>query len=223
MSKWIRIAPSILAADFTEIGLAVRKAEAAGADLIHIDVMDGQFVPNISIGPSVVKAIRQVTTLPLDVHLMIDRPERYLTDFVRAGADWVSVHPEATTHLHRTLCRIKELGAKAGVALNPATGENVLQYLLPELDLILVMTVNPGFGGQKFITGMLPKIRRLRSWLDENRSEVWLSVDGGINVETTTEVVAAGADMLVAGSAIFRYPLGIAQAIADLRDAAERE
>ncbi|MCD4738554.1 MAG: ribulose-phosphate 3-epimerase [Anaerolineae bacterium] len=223
MSEWIRIAPSILAADFTEIGLAVRKAEAAGADLIHIDVMDGQFVPNISIGASVVKAIRQVTTLPLDVHLMIDRPERYLADFVRAGADWVSVHPEATTHLHRTLCRIKELGAKAGVALNPATGEDVLQYLLPELDLVLVMTVNPGFGGQKFITGMLPKIRKLRSWLDETQSKAWLSVDGGINVETAVEVIAAGADMLVAGSAIFRYPLGIAQAIADLRDAAERE
>ena len=223
MSEWIRIAPSILAADFTEIGLAVREAEAAGADLIHIDVMDGQFVPNISIGASVVKAIRQVTTLPLDVHLMIDRPERYLADFVRAGADWVTVHPEATTHLHRTLCRIKELGVQAGVALNPATGEDVLQYLLPELDLILVMTVNPGFGGQKFITGMLPKIRKLRSWLDETQSKAWLSVDGGINVETAAEVIAAGADMVVAGSAIFRYPLGIAQAIADLRDAAERE
>ncbi len=222
MNNRIRIAPSILAADFAEIGLAVRTVEAAGADLIHIDVMDGQFVPNISIGIPVVQAIRQVTTLPLDVHLMIDRPERYLAAFVQAGADWVSVHPEATIHLHRTLSRIRELGAKAGVVLNPATSEQVLQYLFPELDLVLVMTVNPGFGGQKFIAGMLPKIRRIRSWLDEIQSEAWLSVDGGLNAERASLAVAAGADTLVAGSAIFKSPLGVAQAITALRNAARR-
>ena len=222
MNNRIRIAPSILAADFAEIGLAVRTVEAAGADLIHIDVMDGQFVPNISIGIPVVQAIRQVTTLPLDVHLMIDRPERYLAAFVQAGADWVSVHPEATIHLHRTLSRIRELGAKAGVVLNPATSEQVLQYLFPELDLVLVMTVNPGFGGQKFIAGMLPKIRRIRSWLDEIQSEARLSVDGGLNAERASLAVAAGADTLVAGSAIFKSPLGVAQAITALRNAARR-
>lgn len=223
MNNRIHIAPSILAADFAEIGLAVRTAEAAGADLIHIDVMDGQFVPNISIGIPVVKAIRQVTTLPLDVHLMIERPARYLAAFVQAGADWISVHPEATLHLHRTLCQIRELGAKAGVVLNPATSEQVLQYLLPELDLILVMTVNPGFGGQQFITEMLPKISKLRGWLAATQSAAWLSVDGGIDVQTAPLVVAAGADTLVAGSAIFRSPLGITQAITNLRNAIPRE
>ncbi|MEA3309134.1 MAG: ribulose-phosphate 3-epimerase [Chloroflexota bacterium] len=223
MNNRIHIAPSILAADFAEIGLAVRTAEAAGADLIHIDVMDGQFVPNISIGIPVVKAIRQVTTLPLDVHLMIARPARYLAAFVQAGADWISVHPEATLHLHRTLCQIRELGAKAGVVLNPATSEQVLQYLLPELDLILVMTVNPGFGGQQFITEMLPKISKLRGWLAATQSAAWLSVDGGIDVQTAPLVVAAGADTLVAGSAIFRSPLGITQAITNLRNAIPRE
>ena len=222
MENLIRIAPSILAANFAELGSAVRAAEDAGADLIHVDVMDGQFVPNISIGPAVVQAVRRVTTLPLDVHLMIDRPERYLEDFVQAGADWVAVHPEATVHLHRTLHSIRELGAKAGVVLNPATSEQVLQYIWPAVDLVLVMTVNPGFGGQKFIADMLPKIRSLRAWIDKNQQGVRISVDGGINAVTAPQVVAAGADMLVAGSAIFRSPRGIAAAIADLRSAAQR-
>lgn len=220
MRNKIRIAPSVLSADFAALGEAVREAEAAGADLIHLDVMDGHFVPNITIGPLVVRAVRGVTDLPRDVHLMIERPERYLEAFVDAGADVLYVHPEATIHLDRTLRRIRELGARAGVVLNPGTSEEALRYVLPLLDAVMVMTVNPGFGGQEFISDMLPKIRRVRQMLDGGDSEAWLSVDGGIDAGTAPQVVAAGADVLVAGSAIFKAPEGVRQAISRLRQAA---
>ncbi len=219
MEKKLYIAPSILAADFSQLGAEVQAADAAGADVIHLDVMDGQFVPNISIGPGVLKAIRRVTDLPLDVHLMVDRPERYLKDFVDAGADMLTVHPEATIHLHRTLDSIRSLGAKAGVVLNPGTSESYLDYVLSLVDIVLVMSVNPGFGGQTFIKEVLPKIRRIREMLDGANSDARLSVDGGIDPKTTPWTVSAGADMLVAGSAIFRSDRGIKQAIADLRNA----
>jgi ribulose-phosphate 3-epimerase len=220
MRNEIRIAPSVLSADFAALGEAVREAEAAGADLIHLDVMDGQFVPNITIGPLVVRAVRGVTDLPRDVHLMIERPERYLEAFVDAGADILYVHPEATIHLDRTLRRVRELGARAGVVLNPGTSEEALRYVLPLLDAVMVMTVNPGFGGQEFISDMLPKIRRVRQMLDGEDSQAWLSVDGGIDTGTAPQVVAAGADVLVAGSAIFKAPEGVRQAISRLRQAA---
>ncbi len=192
-------------------------AEAAGADVIHVDVMDGQFVPNITIGPLVVAAVRAVTSLPLDVHLMVDRPERYVGAFASAGADLLTVHPEATVHLHRTLQQIRELGVGAGVVLNPATPETALRYVLPYLDLVLIMTVNPGFGGQKLIPGMYAKIRAVRTMLDEAESAAWLSVDGGIDPTTAPQAVAHGADMLVAGSAIFAAPAGIAAGLDALR------
>ncbi len=215
----IRIAPSILAADFAALGEAVREAEAAGADLIHVDVMDGRFVPNLTIGPPVVAALRRVTGLPLDVHLMIVEPERYLRAFAEAGADWLTVHPEATIHLHRTLTQIRALGLKAGVALNPATSEESLRYVLEVVDHVLVMSVNPGFGGQSFIPAVLPKIERVRAMLDgAGRGAVSIAVDGGITPQTAPQVVAAGADVLVAGSAIFRAEAGVAEAIRRLRE-----
>lgn len=221
MTHSVKIAPSILSADFAALGEAVRAAEAAGADMIHVDVMDGHFVPNLTIGPSVVAALRRVTSLPLDVHLMIETPERYLEAFVRAGADYLTVHPEASVHLHRTLHTIRALGVRAGVALNPSTPEIGLRYVTSLLDMVLVMTVNPGFGGQSFLHEVLPKISAVRALLDESgRRDALVAVDGGIDVQTAPLVVTAGADTLVAGSAIFASPQGIAAAIVALREAA---
>ncbi len=215
----VRLAPSILSANFAYLGDAVKTAEEAGADWIHIDVMDGHFVPNLTIGPVVVAALRRATTLPLDVHLMITNADAYLAAFAEAGADILTVHPEACPHLHRTLQTIRQLGLRAGVALNPATTESWLQYVMPLVDLILIMTVNPGFGGQQFIPEVLPKIRAVREMLNAAGSKANLSVDGGINPHTAPEVVAAGANVLVAGSAIFGDPQGVAHAITTLRRA----
>ena len=217
MGKHIQIAPSILAADFARLGEEVCAAEAAGADVIHMDVMDGRFVPNITMGPIIVRAVRRVTRLPLDVHLMIVDPERYVAAFAEAGADALTIHPEATPHLHRALQQIRNLGVQAGVVLNPATPETVLRYVLPLLDGVLVMSVNPGFGGQAFIEETLSKISAVRQMLDAADSGAWVSVDGGITAATAPQVVARGATRLVAGSAIFGAPEGIAQAIASLR------
>lgn len=218
MNRTIRIAPSILSADFACLGAAIKMAEEAGADVIHVDVMDGHFVPNMTIGPPVVAALRKATRLPLDVHLMIETPERYVEAFAQAGADILTVHPEATAHLHQVLRQIRGLGVQAGVSLNPATSESALHYVLGMVDLVLVMTVNPGFGGQDFLPEMLPKIAAVRSLLDAAGSPAWLSVDGGINAETAPVVVAHGADHLVAGSAIFAAGEGVAEAIRHLRD-----
>ncbi len=202
----IRVAPSILAADFSALGEEIATAERGGADLIHVDVMDGHFVPNITIGPPVVRAIKRVTSLPLDVHLMIADPARYLTAFADAGADFLSVHVEATPHLHKTLTEIKKLGVQAGVALNPSTPERVLTEIATEVDFILVMSVNPGFGGQKFIPRTLTKIVAIQEILEKAKNEAPIEVDGGISQSNAGDVVAAGADMLVAGSAIFGSP-----------------
>ncbi len=188
----------------------------AGADWIHVDVMDGEFVPNITIGPLVVAAVRRATTLPLDVHLMIERPERFITDFAKAGASTICVHVEACPHLHRTLAQIREAGARAGVALNPSTPASAIEPVLADLDQVLVMTVNPGFGGQKFIASMLPKIEILRGWIEERELEVALEVDGGIGEETIAGAARAGADVFVAGTAIFGAP-AYEPAIAALR------
>jgi len=217
MNRYVRIAPSILSADFACLGAAIEMAEEAGADVIHVDVMDGHFVPNMTIGPPVVAALRQATRLPLDVHLMIETPERYVDAFAQAGADILTVHPESTVHLHQVLRYIHGLGVQAGVSLNPATSESVLHYVVGLVDLVLVMTVNPGFGGQDFLPEMLPKITAVRGILDAVGSAAWLSVDGGINVETASLVVAHGADHLVAGSAIFAAEEGVAAAISALR------
>ena len=214
----VKIAPSILSADFARLGEQVAEAEAAGADYIHIDVMDGHFVPNITVGPLVVEAVRQTTRLPLDVHLMIEAPERYIARFAKAGADILTVHVEACPHLHRVVQQIKGLGVKAGVSLNPATPLGSLEEILGDVDLVLVMTVNPGFGGQEFIAGMLSKIRRLRRMLDERGLKCELEVDGGINAETAPEVVAAGANVLVAGQAIFGAEEGVAEAMRRIRE-----
>lgn len=199
----IMIAPSILSADFTRLGDEVRAVEAAGADVIHVDVMDGHFVPNITIGPLVVRAVRAVTSLPVDVHLMITDPDRYLKDFIDAGADWVTVHVEACVHLHRTLACIKDLGRKAGAVLNPATSLTSLEYVLSEVDLVMLMSVNPGFGGQSFIPSVIDKIRRLRQMLDAINPGVGIEVDGGIGPATIAAVAEAGANIFVAGSAIY--------------------
>jgi ribulose-phosphate 3-epimerase len=212
------IAPSILSADFGALARDVMAAEAAGADWIHVDVMDGHFVPNITIGPLVVDAVRRATKLPLDVHLMIESPERYLEAFVRAGADWITVHQETCPHLHRTLQQIRELGARPGVALNPSTPVDCLQDLTADLDLILVMTVNPGFGGQAFIPGSLRRIRAVREMLTrEGRGDVHVEVDGGIAPNTAPGVVEAGADVLVAGSAVFGHKDGAGGGVRSLR------
>ena len=198
-----KIAPSILSGDFARLGEEIRAVEAAGADYIHVDVMDGRFVPNITIGPLVVEAARRVTTLPLDVHLMIAEPDRYVPAFAEAGADLVVVHAEAALHLHRTVQLIKSLGRKAGVALNPATPLDCLEYVLEELDLVLLMTVNPGFGGQSFIEACLPKIQALRGILDRRGLETELEVDGGVKTDNIDRISHAGADVFVAGSAVF--------------------
>ena len=199
----LMIAPSILSADFTRLGDEIRAVEAAGADVIHVDVMDGHFVPNITIGPLVVRAVRTVTDLPVDVHLMITDPDRYLKDFIDAGADWVTVHVEACVHLHRTLACIKDMGRKAGTVLNPATSLTTLDYVLAEVDLVMLMSVNPGFGGQSFIPSAIDKIRRLRQMLDAVNPGAGIEVDGGIGPATIGAVAEAGANIFVAGSAIY--------------------
>lgn len=199
----IRIAPSILSADMGRLADEVREVEAAGADWIHVDVMDGRFVPNITLGPVIVKAVRRATRLPVDVHLMIVEPERYVQAFAEAGADVISVHVEASVHLQRTLAEIRRLGKRAGVVLNPHTPPESIRYVLPDLDLILVMSVNPGFGGQSFIPSALPKLEILRRWIDDERLPIDLEVDGGVAPDTAARVVEAGARVLVAGSAVF--------------------
>ena len=213
----VKIAPSILSSDFAQLGEQVKEAEEAGADWIHVDVMDGHFVPNISIGPLIVKALRPITRRPLDVHLMIEQPERYLADFAAAGADYMSVHQETCPHLHRTIQQIRELGVKPGVVINPATPVSLIEPILPCVDLVLLMSVNPGFGGQSYIPGCTDKIRRVRALLDEMGSEALLEVDGGINETTAREVVEAGADVLVAGSAVYNRAASVASNIAALR------
>ncbi|TBV80652.1 MAG: ribulose-phosphate 3-epimerase [Desulfobulbaceae bacterium] len=214
----IMIAPSILSADFARLGKEVTAVAAAGADIIHVDVMDGHFVPNITIGPLVVAAVRRVTSLPLDVHLMVENPERLVASFAQAGADWITVHVETGYHLHRTVHQIKDLGKKAGVVLTPATSLSSVEYLLAEVDLVMLMSVNPGFGGQSFIPSTLDKIRSLKRMIDDRGLTTGIEVDGGVNLETIGAVRAAGANVFVAGSAIFGrddYP-GI---IAELRAA----
>lgn len=199
-----RIAPSILSADFTILGEEIKAVVKAGADLLHVDVMDGHFVPNITLGQPVVASIDRATDLPLDVHLMIASPERYIEEFRKSGADWISVHAEATSHLHRAVQQIKEAGARAGVALNPATPLSSLDAVLGDLDFVLIMTVNPGFGGQKFIRSMLEKIRTLRARIDDEGLAVDIEVDGGIKIDNAAEVARAGGDVFVAGSAVFQ-------------------
>ena len=203
MQQPIRIAPSILSADFARLGEEVRAITAAEADFIHIDVMDGHFVPNLTIGPAVVKSLRPHTTLPFDVHLMISPVDPYIAEFAEAGADIITVHPEAGSHVHRTIQLIKSLGKKAGVALNPATPAEALDFVLDLVDLVLVMSVNPGFGGQSFLESQLDKIRTVRKRIDYQGRPIDLEVDGGINPETARAAIAAGADLLVAGTAVF--------------------
>lgn len=215
----IEIAPSILSADFARLGEEVRRVEEAGAEVLHIDVMDGHFVPNITIGPAVVKALRPHSQMRFDVHLMIEQPERFITDFAQAGADHITVHLETTPHLHRIIQQIKGEGLTAGVAVNPATPLDGLKYILEDLDMVLVMSVNPGFGGQKFIPGVLPKITVLKRYLEQLGSRCQIEVDGGINPSTAPAAAHAGAEILVAGAAIFAQN-SPAQAIRDIRTAA---
>jgi len=204
-SRPLFIAPSVLAADFSRLGDEVRAAEAAGADSIHIDIMDGRFVPNLTMGPAIVEAIRSVTKLPLDIHLMILEPERHLEAFAKAGGDSLTVHIEASPHLHRTVQQIHELGKKPSVALNPHTPLDGLDVVLPDLSMVLLMTVNPGFGGQRFIEGVVPKIRALRAEIDRRRLDTDVQVDGGIAPDTARTVVEAGANVLVAGTSVFSH------------------
>jgi ribulose-phosphate 3-epimerase len=215
----IRLVPSILSADFARLGEQVREAEAAGADRIQIDVMDGHFVPNLSMGPLVVEAVRRCTALPLEAHLMITNPESYISAFAKAGADVIIVHQEVCPHLHRVIQQIKSEGKQAGVALNPATPSFMLGDILSLIDLVLVMTVNPGFGGQEFIPETLPKIERMRQLITEGGLQCDLEVDGGIHEGTVPLVVQAGANLLVAGSAVYNQHESVAQAIARLRQA----
>lgn len=203
--RTMMIAPSILSADFSRLGDEIRAVEEAGAEVIHVDVMDGHFVPNITIGPLVVDAVRQVTNLPVDVHLMITDPDRYLQSFADAGADWITVHVEACIHLHRTLTFIKDLGKKAGAVLNPATPLSTLEYVLEEVDLVMLMSVNPGFGGQSFIESTLEKTKALRQMLDTVNSAAGIEIDGGISPKTISRVAEAGANIFVAGSAVYGH------------------
>jgi ribulose-phosphate 3-epimerase len=199
----VKIAPSILSADFSKLGEEIKDVERGGADYIHVDVMDGHFVPNITIGPLIVEAIRPITKLSLDVHLMIDNPDQYIEAFANAGADYLTVHVEACKHLHRTIHYIKSFGVKAGVVLNPATPVQTIEHVIEDIDMVLLMTVNPGFGGQKFIEQVLPKIRQVKELVDKKGLSVEIEVDGGVNEETARKCVEAGANVLVAGSAIY--------------------
>ncbi|SLK38218.1 Ribulose-phosphate 3-epimerase [Mycobacteroides abscessus subsp. abscessus] len=202
----IKVAPSILSANFAKLGEEVKDVELGGADYIHVDVMDGHFVPNITIGPLIVEAIRPVTSLPLDVHLMIENPDSYIPQFAKAGADIITVHVEACRHLHRTIQLIKENGVKAGVVLNPSTPVEMIKHIIEDIDMVLLMTVNPGFGGQAFIPNVLPKIREVRQLADQLNPSLEIEVDGGINAETAVLVKEAGANVLVAGSFIYNNP-----------------
>ncbi len=216
----IRLAPSILACRFAELGSEVRAVDEAGAEWIHVDVMDGRFVPNITIGPLIADAVRGVTSRTVDVHLMIEDPDRYVADFAEAGADVITVHAEATVHLHRTLGLIRDLGKKAGVALNPSTPLSAIEEVLDDLDLLLIMTVNPGFGGQAFIPQSLDKVARARSMIEARRpGEVEIEVDGGVSPATAPDLVRAGATVLVAGSAVFRHPGGPGAGVEAIRAA----
>jgi len=217
MSAGYLIAPSILSADFAHLGDAIRQAEESGADWIHIDVMDGHFVPNLTMGPVVVKACRRVTKLPLDVHLMVNHPDNLLSAFAEAGADSLSVHPESGPHVHRTLQTIRNLGLRAGIVLNPGTPAIAAQEVLSLVDTVLVMSVNPGFSGQQFIPSVLEKVRTIRSWLDERQLDVNLEIDGGITAQTAPLAAEAGANVFVAASAIFHHPKGIKAGVAELR------
>lgn len=199
----VKIAPSILSADFSRLGEEIKDVEKGGADYIHVDVMDGHFVPNITIGPLIVEAIRPVTKLPLDVHLMIENPDQYVEAFAHAGADYITVHVEACRHLHRTIQNIKSYGVKAGVVLNPATPVETIQHIIEDVDMVLLMSVNPGFGGQKFIHSVLPKIRQVREMIDAKGLNIEIEIDGGVNAETAKLCIEAGADVLVAGSAVY--------------------
>ncbi|MBI5663711.1 MAG: ribulose-phosphate 3-epimerase [Nitrospirae bacterium] len=199
----VKIAPSILSADFSRLGEEVISAEKAGADLVHVDVMDGHFVPNITIGPLVVKAVKKVVSIPLDVHLMIEDPDKYVRDFADSGADIITVHQEACIHLHRTIQNIKECGVKAAVSINPATPVSTIEIVLPYVDMVLIMSVNPGFGGQKFIPEALAKIRQLKDIISRNNYKAEIEVDGGVNIDNVAEVVKAGADIVVMGSAFY--------------------
>ncbi len=214
----IKIAPSILSADFGRIGEQVAEAARAGADYIHVDVMDGHFVPTLTIGPLVVRAIRRWTDIPLDVHMMVERPQSFIDELVAAGADIITVHAEAPTHLHRVVHQIRDAGKRAGVSLNPATPISAVEEVLPDLDLVLIMTVKPGFGSQAFIKGMVDKVGRMRAVLDRSGSSAELEVDGGINAGTAGAVVQAGARVLVAGSAVYNDTISVAEGIASIRD-----
>jgi ribulose-phosphate 3-epimerase len=214
----VKIAPSILSADFSCLAEEIVKIDKAGADFVHIDVMDGHFVPNLTFGAPVVAAIRKVTTLPFDVHLMVANPQDYIAPFTKAGADIITVHAETAPHLHRLIQNIKEKGKKAGVSLNPSTPLSIIEEVLADVDMVLIMSVNPGFGGQQFIPGAVSKIARLKTMLAERNLAVDIEVDGGINAATARQVVAAGANILVAGSAVYGAP-DIAQAIKDIRGA----
>ncbi|MCL2932537.1 MAG: ribulose-phosphate 3-epimerase [Trichodesmium sp. MAG_R03] len=218
-NKPVVISPSILSADFSRLGDEVRAIDKAGADWIHVDVMDGRFVPNITIGPLIVKALRPVTEKPLDVHLMIVEPEKYVEDFAKAGADIISIHAEhnASPHLHRTLGQIRELGKQAGVVLNPSTPLELIEYVLDLCDLVLIMSVNPGFGGQSFIPAVLPKIRKLREICNDRGLDPWIEVDGGLKTNNTWQVLEAGANAIVAGSAVFKAD-DYAEAIKGIRN-----
>lgn len=202
----VRIAPSILSADFSKLGEAVKLAEKAGADLVHVDIMDGHFVPNLTLGPQLVAAIRRETSLPIDVHLMVENPRSFIPLFHEAGADWISIHVEATAHLHKDLTMIRALGRKAGVALNPATPIETLKEVLGELDFILIMSVNPGWGGQSFIPSCREKIRKMRDWLRAEKRAIPIEVDGGIKLDNVEDIIRAGMEVVVAGSAIFDAP-----------------
>lgn len=218
--RTLQIAPSLLAADFTRLGEQLHECEEGGADLIHFDVMDGRFVPNITMGPFILEAVKRATNLPLDVHLMIVEPERYVQDFANAGADTISIHVEASPHLHRTLQTIAQLGCRVGVALNPHTPASALSEVMHLVDIINVMTVNPGFGGQKFLYETMSKIAKLRAMAGDIQRAIDIEVDGGINSETASSATQSGANVLVGGTAIFRYPNGIAAGVSALRDAA---